>query len=210
MRASRLSRVTPALFTRIATGPKSACTFSTKAAHAAASRTSSTRPAPLAPASAIAFEIASAPFSEVAVPTTVAPALASACSDALADAARGSGHDCHLSVQHVVSALLQGRGERGGILDGDAFDARRRCAFVRPVSTLPGAHSTMRVTPWRREELDGLDPAHGMVELLDQCHAGCAPDRRTPRRSDCGSPAPRACEPRSPRGARAAARRPAS
>jgi hypothetical protein len=78
MRASRLSRVAPALLTRIVIEPKSAWALSTKAAHCAASRTSSTRPAPFAPSSASAFEMPSAPFSEVEVPTTVARAPASA------------------------------------------------------------------------------------------------------------------------------------
>jgi hypothetical protein len=79
MRASRLSLVAPALFTRIATGPNSSWTLSTSAAHRAASRTSSTRPAPFAPSSPSAFEMPSAPFSEVEVPITVARDFARAC-----------------------------------------------------------------------------------------------------------------------------------
>jgi hypothetical protein len=77
MRASRLSRV--ALRCSPDLGAVTAATLSTNAAHWMASRTSSTRPAPLPPVSAIALLMASAPFSEVEVPTTVAPAFASAC-----------------------------------------------------------------------------------------------------------------------------------
>src|SRR5690606_3259423 len=75
MRMSRLSRVMPALLTRIETGPNSFAIASTSASTDAASVTSSLRPCP--PAACSRSPIAAAPPSEVAVPTTVAPSAAS-------------------------------------------------------------------------------------------------------------------------------------
>src|SRR5690606_10190068 len=75
IRISRLSRVMPALLTRMEIAPNSLPMASTSASTAAASVTSSLRPWP--PSAARRSPIAAAPESEVAVPITVAPCAAS-------------------------------------------------------------------------------------------------------------------------------------
>jgi hypothetical protein len=68
MRSARLSRVMPALFTRMAMSPWCFWMSSTNESHLAASRTSSTMPVP---------GTRLAPSSEVEVPITFAPCLPS-------------------------------------------------------------------------------------------------------------------------------------
>src|SRR5690606_1502961 len=80
MRMARVSRVMPALLTRIC-GPPSAASSATSASHAGASLTSSTTPRP--PDAANISEMDSAPACEVAVPTTCAPRPASSRAMAL-------------------------------------------------------------------------------------------------------------------------------
>src|SRR5687768_9067677 len=165
MRASRLSRVMPALFTRIATGPWSFCTASMKAPQAAASRTSSTRPAPFTPACAKALPMPSAPLSEVDVPTTVAPARASAMA-----MPSPMPREAPVTTATCPSSFIffpHGGVQRGRVLDGDVFDLGRdalRQAHQHPARAAldDAAHAT------GGEELHRLDPAHRMVELGDE------------------------------------------
>src|SRR5690606_3643379 len=77
MRSIRLSRVMPALLTRISTLPCCSCTRSAKASTEAGEDTSRTSPWPFTPASASQPLMAAAPDSEVAVPITAAPRLPS-------------------------------------------------------------------------------------------------------------------------------------
>src|SRR5262249_42439638 len=74
MRIRSWSRVMPALFTRIVMTPNSFATSSISASTAPGSVTLSRRPTP--PCTASAAPIASAPASDVAVPTTFAPSAA--------------------------------------------------------------------------------------------------------------------------------------
>src|SRR5690606_38234746 len=76
IRISRLSRVMPALLTRIESGPNSLPTSPTSASMASPSASSSPRPWPL-PIAGRRWPRASAPAWLVAVPTTVAPCSAS-------------------------------------------------------------------------------------------------------------------------------------
>jgi hypothetical protein len=73
MRASRLSRVIPALFTRIVISPNRLRSSPSTCSVCAVSLTFRTMPAPLMPAASRYALIACAPLSLVAVPTTVAP-----------------------------------------------------------------------------------------------------------------------------------------
>ncbi|MCY1552124.1 hypothetical protein D9M68_885010 [compost metagenome] len=75
MRIASVSRVMPALLTRMCGPPPSLPNASISASQAAASVTSSTTPRP--PDGASASVMAAAPDSDVAVPTTVAPRAAS-------------------------------------------------------------------------------------------------------------------------------------
>src|SRR4029078_9179383 len=149
-------------------GPKSACTFSTNAAHAAASRTSSTRPAPWAPSPAIHFPIASAPVSEVDVPTTVAPARASACR--MPSPMPREAPATIATWPFSMSAPARSRGERGRIRDGDALGVRGD-ALAKPGEHLARRAFDDALHALSREELHGLDPAHRMVELLEELRA---------------------------------------
>src|SRR5205085_24 len=112
----------PALFTRMPTGPKSAATLSANAAHAAASRTSSTRPPPLALPCARRLEMPSAPLSEVDVPTTTAPAFARA--SAIASPMPREAPVTIATCPFSIASTLRGRFERGAILEGHALHAR--------------------------------------------------------------------------------------
>ncbi len=78
IRSSRLSRVMPALLTRIPTAPSCASMSAIAASTLAGTATSSTRPRPLRPAAASAAEMSAAPAAVVAVPSAVAPWRASA------------------------------------------------------------------------------------------------------------------------------------
>ena len=73
MRTARLSRLIPALFTRMATPPKVRSTSAINDSILAASLTSSWVPLPWICAAARYVVIDAAPASVVAVPTTVAP-----------------------------------------------------------------------------------------------------------------------------------------
>ena len=145
MRMSRLSRVTPALFTRIETGPTCAATLSTSAAQAAESRTSSTRPVPCPPASAIAFVMRSAPASVVAVPTTFAPAFARAIAIAspMPREAPVTSATCPCSMSPPQASAAARAAESVMAASWSPGAVR----FARPASTLPGAHSTSRAMP---------------------------------------------------------------
>src|SRR5258706_10041883 len=167
MRARSLSRVATALLTRIATGPKSAWTWSTKAAHRETSRTSSIRPVPLAPSSASAFEMPSAPFSVVDVPTTVAcaPASTRRMPSPMPREAPVTIATCPFSMG--PSRLCAGRRERGGILQRDVFDVGND-ALAQAREHLSRATLDDALDALAPEQLDGLGPAHRMVELLDQ------------------------------------------
>ena len=73
MRASRLSRVMPALLTRMAMSPNCFWTSDTTDSDCRASLTFSTRPPPWMPAPASSRRMPSAPAAVVAVPATTAP-----------------------------------------------------------------------------------------------------------------------------------------
>src|SRR5688572_4683569 len=175
MRASRLSRVMPALCTRIDTGPKSFWTPSTTATHCAGSRTSRTRPAPRAPSSATERETDSAPFSEVDVPTTVAPALASAARmpSPIPREAPVTSATCPLNTSRppwglrLATCGLHGRLQRCEVGD------RHALGFGRDALAERGEHLAGRAFHDRACALcekcrHRLDPAHRMVELFDQ------------------------------------------
>ena len=83
MRSSRLSRVMPALLTRIAMSPHCFCTAATAASTCAASLTFIAKPAPLTFSPAKYAPIACAPASVVAVPATTAPCLPNSSAIAL-------------------------------------------------------------------------------------------------------------------------------
>src|SRR5258708_23182714 len=158
MRARRLSRVAPALLTRIATAPNSSWTLSTRAAHCAASRTSSVRPAPFAPRSASALEMPSAPFSVVAVPIAVAPDFARACR-----MPSPMPREAPVTIATCASSMvfLGGGGcgrQLGRVFDGDAFDVGHD-ALRQAGENLAGTAFNDALHTLVAEELHRLDPA---------------------------------------------------
>ena len=188
MRSSRLSRVMPALLTRI--GDRRRARFSIAAERRVDRRrvgdVERRCPSPPMPASARYAVIAAAPASVVAVPTTVAPCAAQRRGDRAADAARRAGDQRDLSRQRPAHAALPWR-------QRPAPPARRRwrrhrrarvprgsasMRLHRPVSTLPGPHSTTWVTPLRGHGLHGLDPAHRARRLARQRARGSPPASR--------------------------------
>ena len=152
--------------------PKRASMSASAASTAAASATSSRMPVPRRSSAARAAAIFAAPSSVVAVPTTVAPAAASARAIARADAARRAGHQRDLSGERAsVMACLLGAGRSAGERRARRVDIRavgrahsplrlRSMRLFMPVSTRPGPHSTTCVTPRAAKRLDRLDPAH--------------------------------------------------
>src|SRR5258708_30637241 len=164
MRARRLSRVAPALLTRIATAPNSSWTLSTRAAHCAASRTSSARPAPFAPRSASALEMPSAPFSVVAVPIAVAPDFARTCR-----MPSPMPREAPVTIATCASSMVfLGGGcgrQRGRVLDGDAFDVGHD-AFRQARENLARTAFDDALHSLVADEPHGLDPAPPVVQLL--------------------------------------------
>src|SRR2546421_5800126 len=67
----------------------------------------------------------------------------------------------------MASFPLDRRGERGRILDRDGLNAARD-AFGEPGEHLAGRAFDDASDPLAREELHRLDPAHRMVELVDE------------------------------------------
>ena len=150
MRIIKLSRVMPALLTRIVTAPKSSWICFIQLSTDSASDTLSTYPLPELPAAARYSEIAAAPFSLVAVPTTVAPCAARFSAIALPMP----------RVAPVTSAILFSRliaipyaFSSSSALARPATSpilaiSRARSTFLfRPERTLPGPHSIKVSTP---------------------------------------------------------------
>ena len=109
MRSSRLSRVMPALLTRIAMSPNSLLDRR-RARRRSLRRRSRRAPCrcPRCRPPAGCASIVAAPSSVVAVPTTVAPCGASAQRDRAADAARGAGDQCDSVRRSMIVMPLSG------------------------------------------------------------------------------------------------------
>src|SRR3990172_5600929 len=153
IRNARLSRVIPALFTRMATSPIS---FSS-ASQAASSRTSRTFPIP-----GMFF----APASVVAVPNTLAPCFTSSAAMAwpMPREAPVTRETFPSSMADLLEHLLERRtvGERErrqvlGDAPGQAREHLARAAF----------HDVRR--PHADHRLDRLHPAHRRSRLTDEC-----------------------------------------
>src|SRR5574340_347749 len=176
MRASSLSLVMPALFTRIETSPNCWRIAPSTCSVCAASLTFNAMPAPLTPAASRYPLIARAPVSLVAVPVTVAPCLPSSSAMAwpMPRLAPVTSAICPSSV--MLRSLCEGgqsQLQRFAVVDGqgllvgvDAFiqacQHLARCAFgvVGDASFAEFQH--------------GLDPAHRRIQLAHQR----VPDRR--------------------------------
>src|SRR5690606_14347415 len=185
IRISRLSRVMPALLTRMVTGPNSLPMASTRASTPAPSVTPRTRPAP--PPAARRAPTAAAPASLGAVPTTVAPCAANSSAMAapiprLAPVTSAispfSTSDipvlrnlCVLDADSPVRKSFFPISQRGIEVGGSADGA----GVQRFVDALDQASQHLARAAFgeagdaaRRQGLHALGPAHRQVELADQ------------------------------------------
>ena len=220
MRTSRLSRVMPALLTRIAIGAVPRFDVAQRRFDARrASRTSSRnarrrrcRPRADTPV------IDAAPSSVVAVPTTSAPALRERERDRAPDAARRAGDERDLAVERravLIADALQLRVscasapalvERCAVGQRERRSASASMRRVSPASTLPGpAFDDVRDAA-RGQRLDGLGPAHRARRLLRERGADLVGRRVRLRRRRCERPESPARESRPARAAPRAAR----
>jgi hypothetical protein len=196
MRISRLSRVMPALLTRMLGAPPRPSATAASVASMELSVTSSRRPSTLAPvAGQFVLDALGAGVGGRRAGHRGA-LLQQSLRDGATDTAARAGHQCNLAVKHVSSppALVQ----------ADAVEHRQRLrcfvdALAEPVSTLPGPASMASGRP-DRQSLHGLHPAHRAVELLGssprrslhrarRAHSHCAePGLRRRRQLDLGEP----------------------
>src|SRR5574340_130098 len=170
MRASRLSRVMPALFTRIETSPKCWRIAPSTCSVCAASLTFNAMPAPLTPAASRYPLIARAPVSLVAVLITVAPCLPSSSAMAwpMPRLAPVTSAICPSSVmpyslRECSQGLLQCLTviDRQGLLAG--VDA-----FVQPCQHLAGGAFDVVGDALFAEFQHGFHPAHRRIQLAHQ------------------------------------------
>src|SRR5690606_6813137 len=188
IRISRLSRVMPALLTRIEIAPISLPTASTSASIAPAPLTSSLRPWP--PDAARRWPIAAAPASLVAVPMTVSPCAAS--SSAMAAPMPGLApvtsaiSPCNVLVilsfpETMVAGPCPARGGDGSAVlplgqRGVEFTRRAERARIERLvdpSRQPGEHLARPAfaqarDAHARERLDHAGPLHRQVQLPHQ------------------------------------------
>ena len=160
IRSSRLSRVMPALLTRIVDGAeaRSRCPRAPRRPRRRRRRRAGC-PVPRLPAAARYAAIFAAPSSVVAVPITVAPARASASAIArpMPRVAPVTSATCPSSVAfvHAVPPVASVRqpasAARAASMSAPSVSAKdlssRTIRLLRPASTLPGPHSTTCVTP---------------------------------------------------------------
>ena len=192
IRTSRLSRVMPALFTRMPIAPWRASipftTVSTLAKSRTSSRTPSTLPGPACESAAID----AAPSSLVAVPTTRAPAAASARAIArpMPRVAPVTSASLPIERSSPSSPSQSASAERASANAAPSVSAnassRSSIRRVSPASTLPGPHSTIAVTPSGREPLHRLGPAHRARRLACQRGHECRRAPHVRRRRRCG------------------------
>ncbi len=196
IRMNRLSRVTPALFTRMSSPPiASVAAFGSASTEAASERSQGvtcTRE-PSSPASASSGPV------RVPDSATVAPCRVQRPGDRPADAARSRRSPAPSCRSDRTFPFLPSRRQRlGERLDvGRRVDCPRRelarlIRRARPVSTLPAPISTSSVTPCpaihsthSRQRTDARD-------LLDQQVRGSRRDRSPPRRAHWRPAAPAA------------------
>src|SRR5262245_47768203 len=168
MRSSRLSRVTPALFTRMRGSPARALTSSSTAVTPVESRTSSTRPRSVPRRS----QIAAAPASLVAVPNTRAPSCASRAAIAAPsprDAPVTSAICPSSSGIRGVAARDERLLDRLGIVDRvhmDLLAALDAAVQARQHATGTAFHDSIDALQDHRAYR--FHPAHGLVQLLDE------------------------------------------
>src|SRR5512139_3663863 len=163
MRSARLSRVMPALLTRIAIAPTSFSISASAASVCAISRTFITLPT--SPASAIAC----APASPVAVPTTLAPCFAS--SSAIARPIPREAPVTSATLPASISApfhcgerLL----ERGAVGGREALQLRLDALHQAREHLARAAFDDVR-DALRGHAADDLDPAHRRRGLPHEC-----------------------------------------
>src|SRR5574340_500797 len=170
MRASRLSRVMPALFTRIETSPNCWRIAPSTCSVCAASLTFNAMPAPLTPAASRYPLIARAPVSLVAVPITVAPCLPSSSAMAwpMPRLAPVTSAICPCSVMSVsLCECSQSLFQRFAVVDGQGLLVGVD-AFVEPRQHLARRAFGVVGDALFAELQHGLDPAHRRIQLAHQ------------------------------------------
>ncbi len=186
MRSSKVSRVMPALLTRIVTAPSFASMSAIAASQAAPSATSSTIPRPAMPA-----DFRDSPKSPRARSTrrraddSRALAAEREC-DRVADAARSAGHEGDFAGERPCrhdAPLLCVAPSAASSDSGDSIACRSSsrppgARRASPIRTLPGPHSTRCVAPACDHRGHDSRPAHRIEQLAIQA----IPDR-TPRPS---------------------------